>query len=165
MKLPQVPICFASIPLWSWQVALDWRIPKRFLSFFEARWTVFLENIPKHCFARFTKYQRAIEPLAAVIVWHITSKIFSLFDKCKIDGSNKYDKVGDRPNKLNLQFKGRILCGRFRILNPYNCSVLTMKWWLKEDQENHSKHIEVWPFGIKWVVDPKHNSETNRPYL
>ena len=30
----------------------------------------------------------------------MTNKIFSLFDKCKIDGSNKYDNVGDKPNKL-----------------------------------------------------------------
>ena len=86
-------------------IAPAWWIPERLLYRFEARWTVILENSPKHCFARLTKYQRAIEPLAAVIVWHITSKIFSLFDKCKIDGSNKYDKVGERPNKLKIQLK------------------------------------------------------------
>ena len=57
--------------------------------------------LPKHCLARLIKYQRAIEPLNAVARLQITSKIFSLFDRCNIEGSNMYDKVGVDPNKLN----------------------------------------------------------------
>ena len=63
-----VPACFASIPFDHGKSLLIGEYQSVFYPFFEARWTVFLENIPKHCFARFTKYQRAIEPLAAVIV-------------------------------------------------------------------------------------------------
>ena len=56
--------------------------------------------LPKHCLARLIKYHRAIEPLNAVARLQITSKIFSLFDRCNIEGSNMYDKVGVDPNKL-----------------------------------------------------------------
>ena len=60
------------------------------------------KNLPRHCLARLTKYHSAIEPLKAVIVLHITNKTFSLFDRCNIVGSNKYDNDGHVPNRLNF---------------------------------------------------------------